>query len=145
VLIRAATSDDIPLMMAIERTSESAAHWASDQYRTRVETGCVLIAERDGTVRGFLCARIAAGDWEIENVVVVVEFRRQGVAAALMETLLEKWQSAGGSALHLEVRESNMAARRLYQNYGLCEVGRRREYYRQPVEDAVLYSLSRVD
>jgi ribosomal-protein-alanine N-acetyltransferase len=60
-----------------------------------------------------------------------------------MRSLIAQWEKFAGTALLLEVRESNAAARALYTNHGLREVGRRRGYYRDPVEEAVLYALLR--
>ena len=60
-----------------------------------------------------------------------------------MRSLIERWQTAGGTALLLEVRVSNAAARALYERYGFRETGRRTAYYRDPEESAVLYTLQR--
>jgi len=140
MLIRAAIADDIPAILAIEQSASSAAHWSAQQYEQRVKEGFVLVAEDNGSPCGFLCAHAVAGEWEIENVVVRPESRRRGVASALIEILLEKCEQMGGAAVLLEVRESNAGARSLYEKCGLQEVGRRRAYYRDPTEDAVLYT-----
>ena len=88
------------------------------------------------------CARKAvAGEWEIENVVVAAEFLRRGIANELVRELIQRAQNEAASAILLEVRESNLPARRLYEKHGFREVGRRRAYYRDPVEDAILYAL----
>lgn len=144
VSIRAATLDDIPAILAVEQSSASAAHWTIEQYLSRIQSpaqdACFLVAECEGGICGFLCAHIVADEWEIENVVVAKEFRRHGIGAQLMTSLIEKWEHSAGTAVLLELRESNVAARALYERYGLREVGRRRGYYREPVEDAVLYA-----
>ena len=147
ISVGAASSHDLPAILAIERATPTAAHWTAEQYQNRVQSGdggaCFLVAECEGKVGGFLCARIVSGEWEIENVVVGEEFRRQGVGAALMQALIAKWEESGGAAVHLEVRESNAAARALYAKYGLREVGRRRGYYTEPAGDAILYARRR--
>ncbi len=97
--------------------------------------------QNEGQVCGFLCVRIVAGEWEIENVVVGQNMRRQGIGTLLMQSVIKKWQEAAGTALLLEVRESNIAARALYERHGLREVGRRSAYYRDPSETAILYTL----
>ena len=142
-LIRSAASADLPAILAIEQAAPTAAHWNAEQYRHRFKDGCLLVAERADEVCGFLCARIAAGEWEIENVVVEKARQRQGVGEDLMRALLKKWDESAGSAILLEVRESNAAARDLYAKFGLLEVGRRRSYYRDPAEDALLYARHR--
>jgi [ribosomal protein S18]-alanine N-acetyltransferase len=147
ISIRPATLDDIPSLLALEQTAPSASHWSPDQYKSRILPGprdvCFLVAESEPGVRGFLCARIVAGEWDIENVVVDQQHRRQGIADELMRSLLAQWNDLGGTALLLEVRESNAAARALYVKYGLREVGLRRAYYHEPNEDAILYARRR--
>ncbi len=148
VFIRDARNDDIAAILALERGSASAAHWSEDQYRSRIpartkEDVGVMVAEVDGRVCGFICVRVVAGESEIENVVVGPGMRRKGIGAALVGALISRWRAAGGTALLLEVRESNEAARGLYEKCMFRECGRRRGYYRDPVEDAILYRLDR--
>ena len=100
-----------------------------------------LDAEDTGKLCGFLCVQIVAGDWEIENVVVAAEFLRRGVASELMFALIQRAREGWASAILLEVRESNLAARGLYEKHAFREVGRRRLYYKVPEEDAILYVL----
>jgi ribosomal-protein-alanine N-acetyltransferase len=71
---------------------------------------------------------------------VAAEFLRRGIADELLRELVQRAESEV-SAILLEVRESNLPARRLYEKHGFREVGRRREYYREPAEDAILYAL----
>jgi ribosomal-protein-alanine N-acetyltransferase len=71
--------------------------------------------------------------------VVAREFLRQGIADQLLQALLDQAQTLAASRILLEVRESNMPARRLYEKHGFREVGRRRRYYNHPPEDAFLY------
>ena len=143
VSIRDAAPADIQAILTIEQSAPSAAHWPADQYTTRIKDGNVIVAEEEGKICGFLCAHVVAGEWEIENVVVDEEFRRNGIGAALMREVLNKWEAAAGAAVLLEVRESNAAARALYEASGLRDVGRRRSYYRDPGEDAILYARYR--
>jgi ribosomal-protein-alanine N-acetyltransferase len=77
---------------------------------------------------------------EIQNVVVGREFLRQGVASELVQEICARARTAKMSAIILEVRESNRAARALYSKSDFREVGRRRGYYRNPQEDAILYA-----
>ena len=140
--IRSAALNDVPAILAIEQQAPSAAHWTREQYNKLVEGGgVVLAAEEAGKFCGFVCARAVAGKWEIENVVVGAEFLRRGIASELVRELIQRAQSEGASAILLEVRESNVPARRLYEKHGFCEIGRRRAYYRDPAEDAILYAL----
>jgi ribosomal-protein-alanine acetyltransferase len=141
LVTRSATFNDVPAILAIEQQAPSAAHWAPEQYRALVSSGFVLLAEQAGKLCGFVCAKEVAGEWEIENVVVAAEFLRCGIAYALIRALIQRAQSEAASAVLLEVRQSNLPARRLYEKHGFRETGRRRAYYRDPEEDAILYAL----
>ena len=142
VAIRSATLNDVPAILAMEQQVPGAAHWASEQYKKLVGNGVVLVAEEEeGQLCGFVCAKAVAGEWEIENVVVAAAFLRRGIANELVRELIHRAANEAASAILLEVRESNLPARGLYEKHGFREVGRRRVYYRNPVEDAILYAL----
>ncbi|MGD0509400.1 MAG: ribosomal protein S18-alanine N-acetyltransferase [Terriglobales bacterium] len=141
VTIRSAALNDVPAILAIEQSTRGAAHWTSEQYKKLVDRGVVLLAEEAGQLCGFICAQQVAGEWEIENVVVSAEFLRRGIANQLVRALIQRAHIEAASAILLEVRDSNLPARRLYEKHGFREVGRRRVYYRDPVEDAILYAL----
>ena len=139
--IRSASVNDILAIRALAQQSPLAAHWTADQYSKLVSDGIVLIAEDSGNVCGFVAANAVAGEWEIENVVVACEFLRRGLASQLLCELMLRAKSVSASTLLLEVRESNLPARRLYEKHGFAEEGRRRAYYQDPKEDALLYAL----
>jgi ribosomal-protein-alanine N-acetyltransferase len=139
--IRSAALNDVPAILAIEQQAPSAAHWTREQYDQLVSSGVVLVAEDAGELCGLVCAQAVAGEWEIENVVVAAGFLRRDIANELIRALIQRAKNEPASALLLEVRESNLAARALYENNGFREVGRRRAYYKDPAEDAILYTL----
>ena len=146
MLIRAAVPRDIPQIMTLAGQSDPAAHWSAREYEAlfapdRPER-IALVAERlpEG-IAAFVMARCVVEEWEIENVVVGREFRRQGIALSMMEELLREARQRGIAAILLEVRESNAAARALYKKIGFNEAGRRPRYYTQPEEDALLLRL----
>jgi [ribosomal protein S18]-alanine N-acetyltransferase len=141
VAIRSAALNDVPAILAIERQAAGAAHWTPEQYTQLVEGGIVLAAEEAGQMCGFLCAKAIMPEWEIENVVVAAGFLRCGIANKLLRELIHRAQSEAAGAILLEVRESNLPARRLYEKHSFCEVGRRPGYYGDPVEDGILYAL----
>ena len=141
VTVRSAELIDVPALLVIEQQAPGAAHWTVAEYSRLVESEIVLVAEELGRTCGFVCAKIVAGEWEIENVAVTLEFLRRGVASTLIHDLIRRAESKSVSAILLEVRESNLPARRLYEKHGFREVGRRRGYYQSPVEEAILYSL----
>jgi [ribosomal protein S18]-alanine N-acetyltransferase len=128
-------------MMAIEQQAPSAAHWTAGQYERLLGSGSVWVAEHGGKPCGFVCVKVVAGEWEIENIVVAPEFQRCGAAHRLMGALISEAQKRAGTVICLEVRESNLPARHLYEKHGFTQAGRRKGYYRHPIEDAVLYEL----
>jgi ribosomal-protein-alanine N-acetyltransferase len=139
--IRPAALNDVSAILGIEQQAPGAAHWRADQYHKLFDSGIILVAEERGRLCGFVCAQALAGEWEIENVVVAAEFLRRGIAQELVRTLIQLAECEAASAILLEVRESNLPARRLYEKHGFREVGRRRMYYSDPAEDAILYAL----
>jgi [ribosomal protein S18]-alanine N-acetyltransferase len=153
---RSATPADVPSMIRIERQCATAAHWTEGQYRQAVQGEgvgrLVLVAESStalasrssagGDVVGFLVARQIAAEWELENVIIAPTARRQGLGRQLLDALFSAAREANGVAVFLEVRESNTAARSLYETAGFEQTGRRKGYYTDPVEDAVLYRFN---
>jgi ribosomal-protein-alanine N-acetyltransferase len=90
-----------------------------------------------------LAARQVAGsEWEIENVAVSGPARRRGLGSHLLGAFLDLVRSRGGIEVYLEVRESNRAARALYEKWAFQEAGRRKSYYRDPDEDALVLRFS---
>jgi ribosomal-protein-alanine N-acetyltransferase len=92
-------------------------------------------------IAGFIVARVMAGELHINNVAVRPEFRRQGIAGRLVEAVLRQAREDGARMAFLEVRAGNFPAQGLYSRCGFRVTGRRRRYYRQPVEDALLMSV----
>lgn len=95
----------------------------------------------DGTLLGYLVFTVVLNEGNIDNLAVWRQARRQGIAAALMETLHHFARQWGTASLTLEVRPSNAGAVSLYKKLGYREVGRRRNYYLHPREDAVIMRL----
>ncbi len=132
--------NDVPAILAIERQSPSAAHWTREEYNKLVGSGVVLVAEEADKLCGFACAQAVAGEWDIENVVVAAEFLRRGIADGYARADSACGKEAA-TAILLEVRESNLPARGLYEKHGFREVGPPTGILREPVEDAILYAL----
>ncbi len=86
-------------------------------------------------------ARAVDREWEIENIAVAGAARRRGLGTRLLGEFLDLVRKQGADAVFLEVRESNRAARTLYEKWAFVESGYRQKYYHHPDENAVLYHL----
>ncbi|MGZ4732163.1 MAG: ribosomal protein S18-alanine N-acetyltransferase [Terriglobales bacterium] len=143
--IRSAASADLPAMMALEKHAVTAAHWSAEQYEALFrasQSGRVAqVIEDESGLQGFVIARAVDREWEIENIAVTGPARRRGLGTRLLGEFLDLARARGADAVFLEVRESNRAARALYEKWAFLESGRRRRYYRDPDEDAILYRL----
>lgn len=139
--VRRATASDVPAILRIEQQAPGASHWSAAEYERMLSPGLVLVADTGEAIAGFLCAKEAAGEWELENIAVAPEFQRRGIARELVRSLVGRVRQSDASTVFLEVRESNVPARHFYEKHGFVEVGRRHGYYRSPDEDAVLYRL----
>lgn len=141
--IRHATADDIPAMMHLAAASATAAQWRREDYERVFEDMDVhrwaLVIEADNKIVGFLVGLGATTEWEIENVAVAPDARRRGLGTHLVGEFLDFAKDEGAESVFLEVRESNHAARALYEKWAFVESGRRRGYYADPAEDAMVY------
>jgi len=97
--------------------------------------------EQTNAIAGFIVARVVDSEWEIENIVVNPNSRRQGIAMQLLKEIRGLAESENAAKIFLEVRQSNTAARALYQKCGFKNCGYRGQYYSDPSEDAALYLL----
>ncbi|MBE6607470.1 MAG: ribosomal-protein-alanine N-acetyltransferase [Ruminococcaceae bacterium] len=98
----------------------------------------------EARVAGYIVILTVAPECEILNVAVSPEFRRMGIAEKLLRYVSDRAAEKNCDTLMLEVRESNAAARALYEKIGFYPVGRRKGYYSNPVEDAILMDKSLV-
>jgi ribosomal-protein-alanine N-acetyltransferase len=142
VLVREFAASDVPAVLAILLESQEAAAWSRESLLQLDSVApTAWVAERDGVVAGFLIGRSAADEFEILNMAVSGAHRRQGIGSKLLESALEVSRKAGSARVYLEVRASNEPAIALYKRHGFTECGRRVKYYRDPLEDALLFSL----
>ncbi len=143
--IRGGRSEDLGAMVTLERQAPSAAHWPESFYRDIFEEGAadrvVLVAEEEGVIRGFLLARIIGDECELENIVVSEASQRRGLGSKLIRALMDAARDRNATRIFLEVRASNASARALYERCDFAITGRRKSYYSDPAEDAVLYTL----
>ena len=97
-----------------------------------------LVATEGEKVAGYIGSQTVMAETDMMNVAVHPDFRRQGIAEALVNGLVEHLKGMGSHCLTLEVRASNAPAIALYEKLGFSEFGRRRNYYRNPREDALI-------
>ena len=97
-----------------------------------------VVALWDDAVVGYIGSQSSCDETDVMNVAVHPDFRRKGIAESLIETLIMELKNRGSRALMLEVRASNAPAIALYEKLGFQQVGCRKNYYRNPKEDALI-------
>jgi ribosomal-protein-alanine N-acetyltransferase len=144
------TVDDIPAVVAIDRMSFTLP-WPERSYRYELTENAAswffvaeLAGEEETRVLGYVGFWLVADEVHISTIAVHPEFRRQGIGELLLRTALEKAKQFGAEMATLEVRASNHGAIQLYQLYGFEVVGRRKGYYHDNQEDAILMTLHHV-
>jgi polysaccharide biosynthesis protein PslH len=134
ITVRKGTASDVIEVTRIQSGALPGSAWDPIQYTHYP----FLVAEMDGKIAGFLVSRQTGPDeQEILNLAVDTKFRRQGVGEQLLRRELEMHPGY----VFLEVRESNTAARKLYEKLGFREVGKRPNYYENPPETAIVMRL----
>ncbi len=139
ITLRPAGGSDVRTVVEIERDSFSDP-WSSSSFSSLVRNRDVFfrVALAGGALAGYVVAWFAGGQGEIANIAVAPWARGRGVGARLLDAALDEGAQRGTEEVFLEVRDSNTAARSLYASRGFTAVGRRRNYYRRPVEDALV-------
>ena len=129
--IRRGGADDLDAVAAIQAASPGAASWNVADYLEQD----LLVAVEENRIVGFVVTRtVAADEREILNLAVVSDFRRKGVARALLDSTLRAFRGC----VFLEVRESNAVAQEFYKSLGFKELSKRRGYYDSPPETAIV-------
>lgn len=135
ISVRLGTEADVAFAAALERESFPDP-WRAEDIAVHVESSHLVffVAEEEGTPCGYLLGMHIPPEGEIYRVAVSPAYRRRGVGASLCFALLSRCELCD-----LEVRRSNASARALYESLGFSLVGERKNYYKDPVEDACLY------
>jgi ribosomal-protein-alanine N-acetyltransferase len=159
--------DNQPLNASITRMSEhdllevveieevcGLSPWGWDSYHNEFSSGqdvIMLVAKFIGDriaiaegkrIAGFIVSRVIADELHVNNVAVRPECQRLGIGDRLLTAALRQGANQGSKTAFLEVRSSNLAAQALYRRCGFRAAGRRRDYYRDPIEDALIMSVS---
>ena len=108
--------------------------WSADDFRDLKQSGCEIIMSENG----FIVYRVAVDEAEIITIGVAPDFRRSGIASAMIGIIEKNLKSQGVKKIFLEVASNNIAAQKLYENMGFWTVGLRPKYY--DGMDAILMS-----
>ncbi len=139
VYVRRMEPADLAEVMEIERSSFSTP-WPLQTFHglLRRADSLLWVAEAGDRVVGYAVVWIVLDQAELGDIAVAEAWRRRGIGRLLLDTVLDAMAERGVRELFLEVRPSNVEARRLYERYGFDEVGRRKDYYSRPREDALV-------
>src|SRR2546425_3874505 len=161
--VRQFADQDLAAVLAIQSKCPEAAQWREEDYTrlARDSAGILLTAEPEAVVfassatgqegqvlggngasiLGFAAFYLVADEAELRNLAVAREHRRRGVGRALLDEAHGRLLRAGGKRVYLEVRASNNPAISLYASMGYSLLSTREKYYRDPPEDAYIWSL----
>jgi [ribosomal protein S18]-alanine N-acetyltransferase len=151
VTVSRMTEHDLLEVVEIEENSR-LSRWGWDAYHNELRSGnrnLMLVArlqsparDTDGDlIAGYIVARLGAGELHVNNVAVREPYQRCGIGTALLSRIVDEARRVNATAAFLEVRAGNRAAQALYARCGFRIIGRRRDYYSDPREDALTMSL----
>ena len=143
LIIRKMTADDIPAVVELDKMSFSLP-WPERSFRfelTDNPASRCWVAEVDGRVVGMIVVWLLVKEAHVATLATHPDLRRQGIAKKLLSHALRYLINEGAQTSFLEVRASNIAAQEMYRKFGYEESGRRRRYYKDNDEDAILMNL----
>lgn len=138
-IVRRMRDADVPRVIEIENECYSTP-WSEETFRGLLRRrDCDLyVADADATVVGYSVFWSVLDQGELGNVAITTEWRRRSLARLLIDRVFDGARTRGVREVFLEVRVSNDGARSLYTQLGFRQVGRRRDYYSAPIEDALV-------
>ena len=133
------TLEHIPQIVDLEKYCFSDP-WSTNSIASELDNKLAfwLVATDEDRVAGYIGSQTVMDETDMMNVAVHPDFRRKGIAEALVNALVGNLQRMGSHCLTLEVRVTNVPAIALYEKLGFSEIGRRKNYYRNPREDALI-------
>lgn len=155
VSITRMTEHDLLEVVEIEENS-GLSRWGWAAYYSELQGNnrhLMLVArlirgeQRRGShsLAGYIVARLGADELHINNVAVRESYRRQGIGQDLLKKILEEGKRSGVPRAYLELRAGNSAALALYEKYGFSVTARRKNYYSEPAEDALVMIIQLLD
>lgn len=145
--IRKMTVEDVPAVVNLDQKSFSLP-WPERSFRfelTDNPASRCWVAELDGKVVGMIVVWLIVDEAHVATIATDPQYRRQGIGKRLLAHALQQLIDDGARSSFLEVRESNLAAQEMYRKFGYEVTGRRRRYYRDNDEDAILMNLDTLD
>ena len=148
--IRQMMESDLRAIVELEE-STGLSRWGYEAYRMELfgnpmaimrVARCIYPTGDGRVVIGFIASRVAYDELHINNVATHPGFRRLRVGSALMDAAIDQSRSYGARRCVLEVRATNYSAQALYVKLGFRTVGRRRDYYTSPMEDALVMQFN---
>ena len=133
------TADHVPQIAELEKICFNDP-WSEKSIASELDNrlSLWLVAMDGDRVAGYVGSQSVLGETDMMNIAVHPDFRRRGIAEELVMKLVEELKVRGNHSLMLEVRVSNDPARNLYEKLGFQQVGLRKNYYRNPKEDALI-------
>lgn len=138
--IRLMAADHVTDVAELEKICFGSAAWSEKSIASELENklSLWLVALESDRVAGYVGSQTVMDETDMMNVAVHPDFRRRGIAEALVNELVINLKEKGSRCLTLEVRAANDPAIALYEKLGFVQVGRRKNYYRNPREDALI-------
>jgi len=139
VIVRRMADRDLEEVATLEKQIFSDP-WSYDSFKSDLnnEMALPLVAILDNTVVGYSCLYVVADEMQVGNFAISPDFHKRGFGKLLMNEVVRLALGRKCEFIFLEVRESNGAAQALYGSFGFKTVGRRNNYYRNPVENAII-------
>lgn len=139
IVLKVANPGDAPAIAEIEKECFSDP-WSVNSVKEFIShaENTILCAMCESELCAYISETHILDEVQIANVAVSAKFRQRGIASLLMEALINKCVSHNVTMITLEVRQSNIPATNLYEKFGFESEGIRRNYYRNPQENAVI-------
>ncbi len=139
--LRPMKTADLGEIVVLENECQLSS-WGVTGYQAELlnQSAVLLTAIVHHEIVGFFSGRMLADEFEIYTIAVAEQFRRQGFGAKILIAALEIAKTSGAKNAYLEVRAANEPAENMYEQAGFVLTGRRRDYYSEPLEDALLFS-----
>lgn len=139
--IREMKREDIPNIMRMEKEL-FATSWEEEMFIEEIERQYAYVLEIKNKIIGYICGWKLLDEFNITNIAVASDFQRKGFGKALVQFLMSKLLDENCFKFFLEVRESNQAAKKLYEKLGFVVIGSRKNYYHSPEEDAMVLGVN---